>query len=170
MLYFLTPAGGRRWPSYRSVSSTESTSTLPVTMSSSSCVPRLSTPIIPNSLSRLSVTTLWTLGNFQRKRLYVVLTFLYFFVSTHLTNHVSRAQLLFEPNPELTAGRSWSVEGHTPQPNGYTRGPSRCYNDQGKAQRCVPPFVNAAFNQLVEATNTCGNPPIEYCRQTGVTC
>ena len=112
------------------------------------------------------ISTLWTLGRDQRKQslLLALLCFL-----SHLSNHISSAQqLLFEPNPDLTVGQSWS-EGHTPQPNGYTRGPSRCYDDQGKAQRCVPPFVNAAFNQLVEATNTCGNPPIEYCRQTGVT-
>merc|ERR1711971_1042835 len=30
-------------------------------------------------------------------------------------------------------------------------------------------FANAAFNREVEATNTCGIPPIQYCRQTGVT-
>lgn len=35
--------------------------------------------------------------------------------------------------------------------------------------RCVPEFVNAAFNILVEATDTCGDPPIEYCFQTGAT-
>lgn len=35
-------------------------------------------------------------------------------------------------------------------------------------QRCLPPFVNAAFNARVESTNTCGeNGPIEFCVQTG---
>jgi len=31
-----------------------------------------------------------------------------------------------------------------------------CYDPSGRAQRCFPPFVNAAFNVPVEATNTCG--------------
>ena len=45
-----------------------------------------------------------------------------------------------------------------------------CYDSQGRAQKCVPEFVNAAFNLTVEATNTCGlTGPQEYCLQTGVT-
>lgn len=45
-----------------------------------------------------------------------------------------------------------------------------CYDSRGRAQKCVPEFVNAAFNQTVEATNTCGlTGPQEYCLQTGVT-
>ncbi|CAH1787839.1 unnamed protein product [Owenia fusiformis] len=56
-------------------------------------------------------------------------------------------------------------------------GKSRCYDSQGRAQRCMPEFVNAAFNVPVIATNTCGEKsisneygrPIEYCLQTGVT-
>jgi len=45
-----------------------------------------------------------------------------------------------------------------------------CYDAAGRAQRCYPPFVNAAFNVPVEATNTCGvgDQPEYYCRQTGV--
>lgn len=38
-----------------------------------------------------------------------------------------------------------------------------------RPQRCMPEFVNAAFNVTVVATNTCGSPPEEYCVQTGVT-
>ncbi|GAA6106274.1 laminin subunit gamma-1 [Tachysurus ichikawai] len=38
-----------------------------------------------------------------------------------------------------------------------------------QAQRCLPEFVNAAFNVTVVSTNTCGSPPEEYCVQTGVT-
>ena len=43
-----------------------------------------------------------------------------------------------------------------------------CYDRAtGRAQRCYPPFVNAAFNVPVEATNTCGGAAAEYyCRQT----
>ncbi|XP_027875481.1 laminin subunit gamma-1 [Xiphophorus couchianus] len=44
-----------------------------------------------------------------------------------------------------------------------------CADEQGRQQRCMPEFVNAAFNVTVEATNTCGSPPEEYCVQTGAT-
>ncbi|XP_007578148.1 laminin subunit gamma-1 [Poecilia formosa] len=44
-----------------------------------------------------------------------------------------------------------------------------CADEQGRPQRCMPEFVNAAFNVTVEATNTCGSPPEEYCVQTGAT-
>lgn len=46
---------------------------------------------------------------------------------------------------------------------------SPCYAEDRRPQRCFPPFVNAAFNVLVEATNTCGFAgPDEFCQQTGV--
>ncbi|XP_017326850.1 laminin subunit gamma-1 [Ictalurus punctatus] len=44
-----------------------------------------------------------------------------------------------------------------------------CVDESGRPQRCMPEFVNAAFNVTVVATNTCGSPPEEYCVQTGVT-
>ncbi|XP_030063379.1 laminin subunit gamma-1 [Microcaecilia unicolor] len=44
-----------------------------------------------------------------------------------------------------------------------------CTDEHGRAQRCMPEFVNAAFNMTVVASNTCGSPPEEYCVQTGVT-
>lgn len=44
-----------------------------------------------------------------------------------------------------------------------------CTDEGGRSQRCMPEFVNAAFNVTVVATNTCGTPPEEYCVQTGVT-
>ena len=44
-----------------------------------------------------------------------------------------------------------------------------CSDEQGRPQRCMPEFVNAAFNVTVVATNTCGSPPEEYCVQTGAT-
>jgi coxsackievirus/adenovirus receptor len=44
-----------------------------------------------------------------------------------------------------------------------------CYGTNGRALRCFPPFVNAAFNVPVEATNTCGRRgPEDYCQQTGI--
>uniref|UniRef100_A0A672Q4G9 Laminin subunit gamma-1 n=1 Tax=Sinocyclocheilus grahami TaxID=75366 RepID=A0A672Q4G9_SINGR len=44
-----------------------------------------------------------------------------------------------------------------------------CIDESDRPQRCMPEFVNAAFNVTVVATNTCGSPPEEYCVQTGVT-
>ncbi|XP_030630034.1 laminin subunit gamma-1 [Chanos chanos] len=44
-----------------------------------------------------------------------------------------------------------------------------CMDESNRPQRCMPEFVNAAFNVTVVATNTCGSPPEEYCVQTGVT-
>lgn len=39
-----------------------------------------------------------------------------------------------------------------------------CYDLYGRAQRCVPAFVNAAHGRPAEATNTCETS--EYCIQT----
>ncbi|CAL4069011.1 unnamed protein product [Meganyctiphanes norvegica] len=52
---------------------------------------------------------------------------------------------------------------------GPSRGtPSRCYDDDLRPQKCVPEFVNAAFQRRVDVTNTCGEQrPQEYCLQTG---
>ncbi|KAL3276258.1 hypothetical protein HHI36_020973 [Cryptolaemus montrouzieri] len=48
-------------------------------------------------------------------------------------------------------------------------GGTRCYDKFRNPQRCIPEFENAAFNVLMEATNTCGdNGPIEFCRQTEI--
>lgn len=44
-----------------------------------------------------------------------------------------------------------------------------CSDEHDRPQRCMPEFVNAAFNVTVVATNTCGTPPEEYCVQTGAT-
>ena len=59
------------------------------------------------------------------------------------------------------------VDGQSSAANDRNRVP--CYGDRGRAQRCFPPFVNAAFNVPVVATNTCGQRgPEEYCQQTGI--
>lgn len=43
-----------------------------------------------------------------------------------------------------------------------------CYDEQGNALSCSPPFMNAAFGRSVEATNTCGQTtPTEYCPLSG---
>ena len=44
-----------------------------------------------------------------------------------------------------------------------------CYVKDKTAQRCLPPFVNAAYGKTVHATDTCGTPEEEFCLQTGVT-
>ena len=45
-----------------------------------------------------------------------------------------------------------------------------CIDSTGRAQRCIPPFVNPAYGVGVDASNTCGmHEPAEYCLQTGVT-
>lgn len=48
---------------------------------------------------------------------------------------------------------------------------TRCYDKQGRPQRCIPEFVNAAYNVRVLATNTCGTTrgATEFCMQTGTT-
>ncbi|XP_066585793.1 laminin subunit gamma-1 [Prorops nasuta] len=64
-----------------------------------------------------------------------------------------------EPSDELYSRRPLS------------RDEDKCYDEHGKAQKCIPPFENAAFNVLMEATNTCGESgrPTEFCIQTGQT-
>ena len=39
----------------------------------------------------------------------------------------------------------------------------KCYNANKVAKKCKPDISNIAFQKKFEATNTCGNPPIEYC-------
>lgn len=58
----------------------------------------------------------------------------------------------------------------SPAVSARTGGLRPCYDSAGRAQRCYPPFVNAAFNVPVEATNTCGSSDQReyYCRQTGI--
>ncbi|KAL4617434.1 laminin subunit gamma-3 [Arapaima gigas] len=42
-----------------------------------------------------------------------------------------------------------------------------CLEDGDLPSRCMPRFENAAFGRTVEASNTCGSPPEDYCAQTG---
>lgn len=45
---------------------------------------------------------------------------------------------------------------------------AKCYDPYGKAQKCIPEFGNAAFDVVMESTNTCGDEgPVDYCVQTG---
>jgi hypothetical protein len=47
-----------------------------------------------------------------------------------------------------------------------------CYDEEGKARRCIPDFVNAAFGREIVASSTCGSPPtVPRCaqQQTGST-
>ncbi|KAI1706360.1 laminin EGF domain-containing protein [Ditylenchus destructor] len=53
-------------------------------------------------------------------------------------------------------------------PHHYLPSDNPCYDDNGNPQRCVPDFINAAFNLEVEVTNTCGErQPTRFCVQTG---
>ncbi|XP_063686656.1 laminin subunit gamma-1-like isoform X2 [Bolinopsis microptera] len=49
-------------------------------------------------------------------------------------------------------------------------GEGSCYNPAGEAVRCMPDFINIAFRAQVFASNTCGDPPSQYCvqQETGV--
>lgn len=39
-----------------------------------------------------------------------------------------------------------------------------CYDRlTGKPQRCIPNFENVAYGRRVQASSTCGSPPISYC-------
>uniref|UniRef100_A0A0P4W2M2 Laminin subunit gamma-1 n=1 Tax=Scylla olivacea TaxID=85551 RepID=A0A0P4W2M2_SCYOL len=69
------------------------------------------------------------------------------------------------PSNEIPYDQEVVVEALVPETRGRS---SRCYDEAGKAQKCVPEFVNAAFGRPVDVTNTCGvERPQEYCLQTG---
>ena len=43
-----------------------------------------------------------------------------------------------------------------------------CTDENGRPQRCQPPFQNIAYKKLIVATNTCGlQGPQQYCLQIG---
>ncbi|CEF61838.1 Laminin subunit gamma-1 [Strongyloides ratti] len=53
----------------------------------------------------------------------------------------------------------------------FERSGDLCYDktNGNQPQRCVPDFINAAFNKYVDVTNTCGEKrPIKYCVQSKV--
>uniref|UniRef100_A0A914HV37 Laminin-like protein lam-2 n=1 Tax=Globodera rostochiensis TaxID=31243 RepID=A0A914HV37_GLORO len=53
-------------------------------------------------------------------------------------------------------------------PAHYQPSQSACYDERSQPQRCVPDFINVAFNLEVEVTNTCGvRQPTRFCVQTG---
>ncbi|CAD5229337.1 unnamed protein product [Bursaphelenchus okinawaensis] len=61
------------------------------------------------------------------------------------------------------AEKTPSIDPHHYQPSS-----NPCYDQNNEPQRCVPDFINAAFNRFVEATNTCGvRGQTTYCVQTG---
>ncbi|ELU09550.1 hypothetical protein CAPTEDRAFT_212564 [Capitella teleta] len=41
--------------------------------------------------------------------------------------------------------------------------PDPCYDEQGNPRKCIPEFINAAFNRQVTASSTCGKPPSRLC-------
>jgi laminin gamma 1 len=53
-------------------------------------------------------------------------------------------------------------------PNHYQPSTNPCYDSTGAPQRCVPDFINVAFNLNVDVTNTCGtSQPTRFCVQSG---
>lgn len=56
-------------------------------------------------------------------------------------------------------------------PNHFGADGNPCYDRATRQpQRCVPDFVNAAFNLEVQVTNTCGTKrPTKFCVQSGHT-
>ena len=47
-----------------------------------------------------------------------------------------------------------------------TAPPDPCMDERGDPRRCIPEFVNAAFNREVVASSTCGDPPSRYCQMS----
>jgi netrin receptor unc-5 len=41
--------------------------------------------------------------------------------------------------------------------------PDPCYDEQGNPRKCIPEFINAAFNRKVTASSTCGDPASRLC-------
>ena len=40
-----------------------------------------------------------------------------------------------------------------------------CYRRDGSPTRCIPDFVNAAYERQILASSTCGDPPLNFCSQ-----
>ncbi|XP_001604560.2 laminin subunit gamma-1 [Nasonia vitripennis] len=76
----------------------------------------------------------------------------------------------------LLLAAAWCVASAEPDPAiEFNRIPNlrdedKCYDSNGRPQRCKPPFENAAFNVLIEATNTCGQDGrgTPFCKQTAI--
>lgn len=87
----------------------------------------------------------------------VALLFGFNFVISDSYSRAGEFSVTANPAIRLNDDRNYEFKGHP------------CYDEHGKPQRCVPDFVNAAFNVKVEVTNTCGEErPQEFCVQTGV--
>ena len=44
-----------------------------------------------------------------------------------------------------------------------------CYRADGSPTRCIPDFVNAAYEREIVASSTCGNPPVNFCSHHSTT-
>ncbi|XP_061421268.1 netrin-1-like [Lethenteron reissneri] len=76
----------------------------------------------------------------------------------------SRALLAARPSSSSSsaAGRGSVGSGLGSGP-GLASLPDPCYNESGHPRRCIPDFVNAAFEMEARASSTCGSPPSRYC-------
>ncbi|XP_039620329.1 laminin subunit gamma-3 [Polypterus senegalus] len=61
----------------------------------------------------------------------------------------------------------WQLQLLLLQLSAVLGGMESCVDERGHPQRCLPKFENAAFNKTLMASNTCGAPAEDYCRQTG---
>ena len=64
---------------------------------------------------------------------------------------------LFQRSASASYLSVYAAQKHSPDP---------CYTEDGKAKKCIPNFVNAAFGNEVIASSSCGSPPSRYCKTT----
>lgn len=95
----------------------------------------------------------WTVLNLHHVLL------LYFVLVPHLF-----LSLLWITSSNVVVAQRYGMDPY--EGGGPLQGGTRCYDEKGKAQRCVPEFMQVAYLRPVEVTNTCGERgPTEWCRQ-----
>ena len=61
------------------------------------------------------------------------------------------------------ASAATAARSDTSEPRSTENDP--CYMDDGSATRCIPDFINAAYERQIVASSTCGQPPVNFCSQ-----
>ena len=90
--------------------------------------------------------------------------------SHHDQLYVDRSNNLISRKHRLAEISDTNDSHHHPSLSAVQRQQTKCHDSEGRAQRCVPEFVNAAYMREVDVTSTCGvNGPTRYCFQTGPT-
>jgi hypothetical protein len=90
------------------------------------------------------------------------------FISNQFPSSQSNPNFMSEEEPE--SEEDIYNENRSHQPELEQRYDSSCYDSRtGKARKCMPEFVNAAFGLKIQASNTCGQKqPSEYCVQSNL--